>query len=99
MFTNFDGTSNEKQTAERVIQHLTQRTSAADYAARFQEYANLIEWNDAALITMFRRDLKNNLKNKIIYNKRSINNMFDLIEVVIDLDNKLYKKAIKKRYN
>jgi len=32
-------------------------------------------------------------------NKRNISNIFDLIEIVIDLDNKLYKKAIKKRYN
>ncbi len=48
---------------------------------------------------MFRRDLKNNLKNKIIYNKRFISNIFDFIEVAIDLDNKLYKKTIKKRYN
>ncbi len=29
-------------------------------------------------------------------NRRSINNIFDFIEIVIDLDNKLYKKAIKK---
>ena len=48
---------------------------------------------------MFRQDFKNNLKNKIIYNKRTLNNIFDFIEVVIDLDNKLYKKTIKKRYN
>jgi len=48
---------------------------------------------------MFRQDLKNNLKNKIIYNRRTLNNIFDFIEVAIDLDNKLYKKVIKKRYN
>ncbi len=48
---------------------------------------------------MFRRDLKNNLKNKIMRNKRILNNIFDFIEIVIDLDNKLYKKTIKKRYN
>jgi hypothetical protein len=30
---------------------------------------------------------------------RSISDMFDLIEVVIDLNDKLYEKAIKKRYN
>jgi hypothetical protein len=30
---------------------------------------------------------------------KNINNMFDLIEVVINFDNKLYEKAIKKRYN
>jgi hypothetical protein len=28
-----------------------------------------------------------------------INDMFNLIEVVIDLDDKLYKRAMKKRYN
>jgi len=32
-------------------------------------------------------------------NKRILNNIFDFIEIVIDLDNKLYKKTIKKRYN
>jgi len=31
--------------------------------------------------------------------ERSINDMFDLIEVIIDLDDKLYEKAMKKRYN
>ncbi len=48
---------------------------------------------------MFRQDLKNNLKNKIIYNRRTLSNIFDLIEVVIDFDNKLYKKTIERRYN
>jgi len=48
---------------------------------------------------MFRRDLKNNLKNEIMRDDKSINDMFDLIEVVIDLDDKLYEKAMKKRYD
>jgi hypothetical protein len=48
---------------------------------------------------MFRRDLKNNLKNEIMYDDKSISDMFDLIEVVIDFDDKLYEKAMKKRYN
>jgi len=46
---------------------------------------------------MFRQNFKNNLKNKIIYNNIFINNIFNLIEVVIDFNNKLYKKTIKKR--
>ncbi len=29
-------------------------------------------------------------------NRRTLNNMFNLIEVIIDLNDKLYKKAIKK---
>ncbi len=48
---------------------------------------------------MFRRDLKNNLKNEIMRDGKFISDMFDLIEVAIDLDDKLYEKAIKKRYN
>jgi len=30
---------------------------------------------------------------------RFINDMFDLIEVAIDLDDKLYERAMKKRYD
>ncbi len=31
--------------------------------------------------------------------KKILNDMFDLIEVVIDFNDKLYKKAMKKRYD
>jgi len=48
---------------------------------------------------MFRRDFKNNLKNEIMRDDKFINDMFDLIEVVIDLDDKLYERAMKKRYD
>jgi len=50
-------------------------------------------------MTMFRQDLKNNLKNEIMRDDRSISDMFDLIEVAIDLDDKLYEKVMKKRYD
>ncbi len=48
---------------------------------------------------MFRQNFKNNLKNKIIHNKKTFNNIFNLIKVIIDFNNKLYKRVIKKRYN
>jgi len=32
-------------------------------------------------------------------NNKFISNIFHFIEVVIDFDNKLYKKAIKKKHN
>ncbi len=48
---------------------------------------------------MFRRDFQNNLKNKIMRDDKFISDMFNLIEVVIDFDDKLYKKVMKKRYN
>jgi hypothetical protein len=48
---------------------------------------------------MFRQDFKNNLKNEIMRDDKSINDMFDLIKVAIDLDDKLYERAMKKRYD
>ncbi len=48
---------------------------------------------------MFRRNLKNNLKNEIMRDDKFISDIFDLIEVVIDFDDKLYKKAMKKKYD
>ncbi len=32
-------------------------------------------------------------------NSKSINNIFDFIKVIIDFDDKLYKRVIKKQYN
>jgi hypothetical protein len=48
---------------------------------------------------MFRRDFKNNLKNEIMCDNKFISDMFNLIEVVIDFNNKLYKRIIKKQYD
>jgi hypothetical protein len=50
-------------------------------------------------MTMFRRGFKDNLKDEIMRDGRFISDMFDLIEVAIDLDDKLYERAIKKRYD
>ncbi len=32
-------------------------------------------------------------------NEKTLNDIFDLIKVVIDLNDKLYKRAMKKKYN
>ncbi len=48
---------------------------------------------------MFRRNFKNNLKNKIMRDNKFINDMFNFIEVIINFDDKLYERVIKKRYN
>jgi len=50
-------------------------------------------------MTMFRRDFKNNLKNEIMRDDKFISDMFDLIEVVIDFNDKLYERAMKKQYD
>ena len=109
IFSNFDNfkkkirrifdTFNEKQTIERNIQHLIQRISAIDYVARFQKQINFIEWDNAAFMIMFRREFKNNVKNELIRWNEKLKNFNQLIETTIELDDKLYKKIMKKRYD
>ncbi len=48
---------------------------------------------------MFRPNLKNNFKNEIMRDNKFISDIFNLIEIVINFEDKLYKKIIKKRYN
>ncbi len=48
---------------------------------------------------MFRRDFKNNLKNEIMRDNKFINDMFNFIEIVINFNDKLYERAMKKQYN
>jgi hypothetical protein len=50
-------------------------------------------------MTMFRRDFKDNLKDELMRDGKIISDMFDLIMIVIDLDDKLYERAMKKRYD
>jgi hypothetical protein len=91
--------SHEEEIAKRIVQLLHQKTSAAKYAIRFQKQVNLIEWDDAALMIMFRRDLKNNVKKELMRYDDKIDSLRILIETTIELDDKLYKLAMKKRYN
>ena len=109
IFSNFDNFKkkirrifdifNEKQTVERNIQHLTQRISAIDYVVRFQKQVNFIKWNNAAFIIMFRRELKNNVKDELIRWNEKFKNFNHLIEAAIELDDKLYERVMKKRYD
>ena len=48
---------------------------------------------------MFRRSLKDNVKDELIRNSRKNNDLNDLIKTAIDLNNKLYKRSIEKRYD
>ena len=93
------GVSSEEETAERAIQHLQQRTSAAEYAARFQEQANLTEWDDAALMAMYKRGLKDNVKDELMRWGGDIDSLRSLMGAAIELDDKLYERAMEKRYS
>ena len=87
-----------KQQSE-LFKYLIQKTSASDYAARFQEHVNLIERNDVAFMIMFRRELKDNVKNEIMRDERNYESLAKFMKIVIDLDDKLYERVMKKWYD
>ena len=47
-------------------------------------------------MTMFRRELKNNIKNEIMHDERDYESFAKFIEIVIDFDDKLYEQVMKK---
>ena len=50
-------------------------------------------------MTMFRRGFKNNVKNEMMRNERLVENFKIMIEMTIDLNDKLYERVMKKRYS
>ena len=49
-------------------------------------------------MTIYRRGLKENVKDKLIRSKREFQTLEQLINKAIKIDNKLYKRVIEKRY-
>ncbi len=48
---------------------------------------------------MFKRDLKKNVKNELMRNDAKFDIIQTLVKIAIDVDDKLYKRAMKKRYD
>jgi hypothetical protein len=92
------GTTNEKNAAVRVIQSLRQKTSAAEYTAQFREYANLTDWKGSALLTMYRRGLKENVKDELMRTGADTSTFENLATAAIEIDDQLYERAMEKRH-
>ncbi|CAD0056184.1 unnamed protein product [Aureobasidium pullulans] len=86
------GISNEDKVAVRHIQHIRQHTSASEYAAKFQEHAQVTDWDDSALMTMYRRGLKENVKDELMRAGMKIEDLDDLIRATIEIDDNLYER-------
>jgi len=48
---------------------------------------------------MFKRNFKNNLKNEIMRDDKIMSDMFNLIIIIINFNDKLYKRVMKKKYD
>lgn len=83
--------ANEPANAERAIQSLRQTNSAGDYANKFQHYAIQTEWNDTALMRMYRQGLKSQVRMELMRSGARIATLDELINESIRLDNVLYE--------
>ena len=86
----------EEKTAELQLQRLTQKESAADYAAKFQRLSSKTQWNDEALLATFRNRLKNHLKDDLARLETPPTTMDKMIRTVIRIDNHIYKRKLEK---
>jgi hypothetical protein len=77
------------------IQTLKQTRSVANYTNQFQQYSLLTEWDDKALITMFRQGLKNDVKIKLMHSSASLNTLNNVINEAININTRLYKLSLE----
>ena len=92
------GISDEKETAIRILQYLRQKRSVAEYATIFQQNATTSKWNDDALMVMYQRGLRDNVKDELMRHPVEPKNLSELITITINLDDKLRHRALEKKY-
>jgi len=93
------GETNSEPQAERKIQVLKQTTSVADYASAFTRYSDRTDWDNTALMVMFRRGLKDQVKDELVRsNRKEPLNLEDLIKHSIAIDDKWYERSMEKRH-
>ena len=91
--------SNETNQAVQVIQHIKQRRSAAEFTTQFQQYAVKTEWDDDALMIMYRRGLKENVKDELMRTGASTDTLDELRKEAIRIDDNLFERAMEKRHD
>ena len=83
--------------ADRDIRALRQRTSVAQYRAKFQILAAKLDWNDDALASEFYRGLKDKVREEITLRNDRPSNLKDLSELAIKIDNRIFELQLEKR--
>jgi hypothetical protein len=94
--TRVFGDIDQERTAERHIQNLRQKGSAATYTAEFQQYMNKTDWNDDALKAQYYRGLKDAVKDEIARSDRP-ESLPDMIEMAIKIDNRHFERNLERR--
>ena len=74
-----------------MFEVLNEEQSAEYYVITFQRYAEQTEWNNTVFKAMFHEDLKKNIKDKLMQNKRHLKTVKKLITATVNLNDRLFK--------
>lgn len=91
------GISNDKKIAEKMVQNIKQKKSAAEYTSEFLRYSDRLECGDDALMDMYKAGLKENYKDQLTFWGGKIDDLEELTAEAIKVDDKLYKRSLEKR--
>jgi Retrotransposon gag protein/Zinc knuckle len=94
-FEKMFGEIDEIKEAERVIQTLRQKGSAARYTAEFQQYSVKTKWDDNALKAQFYRGLKDSVKDELI--KEETDTLAEMIKEAVIIDNRIHERFLEKK--
>ena len=81
--------------AEKAITCLKQTKSVSAYTAEFKQLQAKIDWDDAALRTVFERGLKESVKDGLVHHPKP-EDLQAMIELATRIDNRLWERAQQK---
>ncbi|RXK34729.1 hypothetical protein M231_08015 [Tremella mesenterica] len=94
--TNF-GDPDEEGTAARLLNDLRQTGSASEYFSAFQERVARLKWSDDGnLVDRAKKGLKPHLLDEIARHGKSFGTVKELLEFVIPMDNRLWRRKVEK---
>ena len=87
---------NSKKEAECKLEHLKQKESALNYAVKFKQIVSVLNWNDEVYVSLFYWEFKDEVKNELA-KIEWLDDLNDMIRIVIQIDNWLWKRQQEKR--
>ncbi len=90
------GEVDEEHQAERAITRLRQTKSVSAYTAEFKQLQAKIDWDDAALRTVYEKGLKDSVKDALIHHERP-DDLQTIIELATRIDNRIWERSQQKR--
>jgi len=92
------GAVDAEDQAEKAITRLKQTKSVSAYTAEFKQLQSRIDWDDAALRTVFENGLKDTIKDALVHHDKP-GDLQALVEMATRIDNRLWERSQQRSRN